>query len=216
MRPPLVTLITAADVVPEPELMGRLAAVASLPEALRARLCVQLRDPALPAGARLALGLRLRQATSALGAALVVNDRLDLALLLGAEGVHLGRGSVAVEDARALLDRHGRGRAWISVACHDLDDVARAAEAGADAAVLSPIFASPGKGPPLGLAALGEARRAIDAAARTERRIALIALGGVDAGTARACLEAGADGVAAIRAAPAALLAAASRDGAPS
>lgn len=213
MRTPLVTLITASDVVPETELLDRLWAVASLPPALGARLCVQLRDPALPAGALFALGLRLREVTAAMGAALVVNDRLDLALLLGADGVHLGRRSVAVEDARALLDRNGRERAWISVACHDVGDVARAAEAGADAAVLSPIFASPGKGPPLGLAALGEARRALDAAG-PDRRVALIALGSVDAGTARACVEAGADGVAAIRAAPAALLTAACHDGA--
>jgi thiamine-phosphate pyrophosphorylase len=193
MRPPLLTLITAIDVVPEPLLLARLAALSVLPAELRARVAVQLRDPELSGRALHALGARLREATAALGAALVVNDRIDLAILLGADGVHLGRRSVGIADARALLGPE----AFISVACHDLDDVARAAGHGADAAVLSPIFATPGKGPPLGVAALGEARRRIAAAARP---VSLIALGGVDAATAPVCLAAGADGVAAIRA----------------
>ncbi|MCC6559063.1 MAG: thiamine phosphate synthase [Polyangiaceae bacterium] len=199
MRPPLVTLITAAGVVPEPMLIARIEALGALPAEARGRVAVQLRDPELGSRALLGLGERLRDATGALGVALIVNDRIDLALLLGADGVHLGRRSVRIEDARALVGR----TALVSVACHDVEDVARAAEAGADAAVLSPIFATPGKGPPIGVEALREARRRIGGAART---MGLIALGGVDASSASACIEAGADGVAAIRADPAALL----------
>jgi thiamine-phosphate pyrophosphorylase len=186
---PRVLQITAADVLPEAELWARLAALARLPAADRSAFAVQLRDPELPTRALLALGAHLREVTRAIGAALVVNDRLDLALALDADGVHLGRRSVTVEDARALLPR-----AWISVACHDVADVARAAREGADAAVLSPIFASPGKGVPLGPAALGAARAAVG------EGIQLIALGGVDASNAAACFAAGAGAVAAIRA----------------
>jgi thiamine-phosphate pyrophosphorylase len=200
MRAPLVTLITAAEVMPEADLFARLAALAALPPALRGRFAVQLRDPQLPASALHALGRRLREATAALGAPLFVNDRLDLAVLLGAEGVHLGGRSVSIEDARAFLGPD----AFVSVACHSPGDVARAAAAGADAALLSPIFATPGKGRPIGLTALREARRLLIAAGSTA---ALIALGGVDAPSAPACLAAGADGVAAIRADPAAVLA---------
>lgn len=201
MRAPLFTLITATSVVPEPDLLARLAGLAALPPDLRARVAVQLRDPDLPPRALLALGRRLREATAAMGAALLVNDRLDLALLLGADGVHLGRRSVALADARALLGE----AAFVSVACHDLADVDRAAAAGADAVVLSPIFATPDKGPPLGPGALRAARARLD---QRPRPAALLALGGVDAGSAPACLAAGADGVAAIRADPAAVLAA--------
>lgn len=193
MLPPLLTLITAANIVPAPVLLDRLAALAAHPFDTRARVAVQLRDPELSGRALHALGARLREATAAVGASLLVNDRLDLAIVLGAEGVHLGRRSVSIADARALLG----GGVFVSVACHHLDDVARAAGEGADAAVLSPIFATPRKGAPLGLAALRAARGRIE---REGRAIALIALGGVDAGSAAACLEAGADGVAAIRA----------------
>ncbi len=186
---PRVLQITAADVLPEAELWARLAALARLPAPARSGLAVQLRDPQLPTRELLALGTRLREVTRALGASLVVNDRLDLALALGADGVHLGRRSVSVQDARALLPH-----AWIAVACHAVADVVAAAAGGADAAVLSPIFASPGKGTPLGPAALSAARAAAG------EGIQLIALGGVDASSAAACFAAGANAVAAIRA----------------
>lgn len=190
---PRWTQITASTGAPEPVVLERVAALAALPLEARARAAVQLRDPELSGRELHALGRRLRDATAALGASFVVNDRLDLALVLGADGVHLGRRSVGVADARALL---GAG-VFVSVACHSVDEVLRAADAGADAAVLSPIFASPGKGPPLGLEALREARARLSQASRS---VAIIALGGVDAVAAPACLAAGADGVAAIRA----------------
>lgn len=193
MLVPRWTQITASAVAPEPVVLERLSALAALPPEARARAAVQLRDPELSGRELHALGRRLRDATAALGASLVVNDRVDLALLLGADGVHLGRRSVGVADARALL---GAG-VFVSVACHSVDEVLRAADAGADAAVLSPIFATPGKGPPLGLEALREARARLASASRS---VAIIALGGVDAASAPACLAAGADGVAAIRA----------------
>ncbi|MFT3764062.1 MAG: thiamine phosphate synthase [Minicystis sp.] len=190
---PRVLQITAASVLPERALFARVAALASLPEAARRAHAVQLRDPELPTRALLALGARLRAATRAVGAALVVNDRLDLALALGADGAHLGRRSVSVADARAILGP----ATWISVACHAVAEVVRAAEEGADAAVLSPIFPSPGKGPPLGVTALREAREAL---AARGIEVQVLALGGVEEGNAAACFAAGADGVAAIRA----------------
>jgi thiamine-phosphate pyrophosphorylase len=176
-------------VLPEEALLARLASIASLPQAARRAYAVQLRDPELSGRELYALGTRLREATRAVGAALVVNDRLDLALALRAEGVHLGRRSISVADARVLLPAD----TWISVSCHDVADVARAVSEGADAALLSPIFQSPGKGTPLGLDALREAREAAP-------DLQLVALGGVDASNAGSCFAAGADAVAAIRA----------------
>lgn len=192
MRPRAVQ-ITAASIVPEHELLARVASLASLPGRARRAFAVQLRDPELDARALLVLGARLRAATRAIDASLIVNDRLDLALALDAEGAHLGRASVRVADARAWLGDH----AWISVACHAVDDVVRAASDGASAATLSPIFASPGKGPPLGEGAITDAREALE---RRGLALQIIALGGVDADNAARCFARGADGVAAIRA----------------
>lgn len=193
MEPPRVILISATEVVPAPALLDRVHAAAALPAAARQRLAVMLRDPARSGRALSALGASLREATAAIGAAFLVNDRLDLALALGADGAHLGRLSVQIGDARALL---GRG-AWISRACHSVDEVIQAAAEGADAAVLSPIFPSPGKGPPLGVSALEAAREALDR--RGLGATSLVALGGIDQGAAAACFAAGAGAVAAIR-----------------
>ncbi len=190
---PRVLQITAAAVLSEADLLGRVAALAALPDGARRRYAVQLRDPEMDPRVLVALGARIRAATRAVGAALVVNDRLDLAAFLGADGVHLGRRSVRVAEARALL---GAG-VWVSVACHAAGDVVRAADDGADLAVLSPIYATPGKGPPLGVEALAEAREAL---ARRGLAIDVAALGGVDAARAAACFAAGASAVAAIRA----------------
>jgi thiamine-phosphate pyrophosphorylase len=189
---PRVTLITATDVVAEAELCRRLERVAELDPAARARLAVQLRSPELSSCALHRLGERLRRVTARLGVGLIVNDRLDLARALGVDGVHLGRRSVHVADARALLGAD----AWVSVSAHCLDDLRAARAEGADAALLSPIFASPGKASPLGLARLREAR----AVCAEAGALALIALGGIDARSALSCRRAGSDGVAVLRA----------------
>ena len=194
-RSPRVVLISGLSIVSESELFARIARVASLPPEARAGLVVHLREPDRDGGALLDLAMRLREATSAVGGSLWVNDRIDVALAASADGVHLGRRSVSIADARALMG----STAAISVACHAVDDVRRAAEQGANAVTLSPIFASPGKGEPLGLDALREARAALDASP-LGRAVTLTALGGIDLDRAKSCFEAGADAVAAIRA----------------
>jgi thiamine-phosphate pyrophosphorylase len=159
-------------------------ALAAVP---RSSLAIQVRDKARPARAVMALAERLRRICLEYTAPLYVNDRIDVALALDADGVHLGGASVAVGEARRLVGP----RAFVSVAAHDASDVASAS--GATAAFVSPIFATPGKGAPRGTSLLREAR------ARA-KNLRLYALGGVDAGTAPACVGAGADGVAVIRA----------------
>jgi len=186
-------LISDLDSVSEQALFERLRRAAALPPAARARLSVQLRDPQLPLRDLFRLGRDLAAAARELGASFLVNDRVDLALLLQADGVHLGRRSIPIADARALLGP----TAWLSTSAHSPADVLAAARAGADAALLSPIFASPGKAAPLGPEALTEARAALAAQGLPLR---LYALGGVTLQNAPACIAAGADGVAAIRA----------------
>ena len=99
MKSGLVQIVTELAVVGELEVLARIARTAELPLGARARLSVQLRDPELPVRALRRFGEALRQATRAVGARLIVNDRVDLALLLEADGVHLGRRSMAVGES---------------------------------------------------------------------------------------------------------------------
>ncbi len=192
MSSPAIIQISAAAVIPPEQLMRRLEQLRDLPDKITSRVAVQLRDPELDTGELLSLGRRLRQITRDVGCRLIVNDRLDLALVLEADGVHLGRRSVATADARRLLGSD----IWLSRSCHSPDEIDAASIDGIDALLLSPIFASPGKSQALGPGAVERARRRLPPA----RQVAVIALGGIDEEGARACFEAGADGVATIRA----------------
>lgn len=153
---------------------------------------VQIREKDLDGGPLLAL---VRAALAA-GAAVVVNDRLDVALAAGAVGVHLPEHGLAIEAVRGLLAARPPGAGFtIGASRHSLEGAIAAARAGADLVQLGPIWDTPGKGPPLGPATLAAARAALPPSAR------LVAVGGIDsAARAREALDAGADAVAAIRA----------------
>jgi thiamine-phosphate pyrophosphorylase len=138
----------------------------------------QLRDRELPARERLELGRELGALAKAEGQGFQVNDRLDLALLLEADAVHLGEGSVPAVDARRVIGR----ACFLTRACHD---PARAVEAGVDAWLVSPIAAARKGRAPLGLGVFGGGRK-------------LYALGGITAENARECRAAGAVGVAVV------------------
>lgn len=189
---PLLTYVTDTHRVPVEAFLARVAGLEVLPPPMRGRIAVQLRDPELTGAELLELGEILRNATSALGAKFFVNDRLDVAAALGADGVHLGRRSASVADARAFLGDD----VVVSVACHDVDDVIDAARAGADLCTLSPIFESPGKDEPIGLRALVTACERL---AEMKLELPIVALGGVSDDNFASCLRAGASGVAAIR-----------------
>jgi thiamine-phosphate pyrophosphorylase len=143
-----------------------------------------LRDKDLAPAERRDLAIRLAKIAAEHGFALSVSTDIDLAAAVGA-GVHL-QAAAAVAPARRRLG----SAAIIGVSAHGLDDVVAAAAAEADYVTLSPIFliaSKPGYGPALGTAALRAA---------AEREIPVLALGGVTAETAGACLAAGARGVA--------------------
>jgi len=185
-RNPRVYLVT--DAVPASELPDRVAAaLAGLPPAVAA---VQLRAKDMGGKDMLALARALRGVARAAGQWLMVNDRLDVAVAAGADGVHLPSRGVPVADARRLL---GPG-AIIGASCHSVAEVRRARDGGADFATFGPVFDTPSKrawGPPVGLDALREAARL---------GLPLVALGGVDPSNAASTVAAGAAGVAAIRA----------------
>jgi thiamine-phosphate pyrophosphorylase len=151
---------------------------------------VQLREPDLSARELLELGRALLPVCRARGAPLLVNDRLDVARALGAEGVHLRRSSVPAAEARAFLGED----ALIGASCHSREEL-QAAAAGATFATLGPVFDTPSKrglGTPLGLAGF--------AAALFPGAPPAFALGGITLATGRHALGAGASGLAAIRA----------------
>lgn len=120
------------------------------------------------------------------GAALIVGDRTDVALAVGAAGVQLGVRSPPARRVRPWY------RGWIGVSCHSEAELLGAQSAGADYAVLSPVFGVPRKGEPLGTALFGRLRRAVS--------IPVVALGGLEAGNVQAVRDQGAAGVAVIRA----------------
>jgi thiamine-phosphate pyrophosphorylase len=151
---------------------------------------VQLREKDLPARVLLGLARDLRRLCDCYGARLLINDRIDVALAAGADGVHLPANSFAVTDARALL---GPDR-LVGVSTHSAGEVESAAAAGADFAVFGPVFDTPSKrrfGPALGVDAV---RRAT-----AGRSIPVLAIGGITTERVALVRGAGADGVAAIR-----------------
>jgi len=152
---------------------------------------IQLREKDLSTRELYYLADRLLSITRAAGAALLINDRVDVAMALGAEGVHLTRRSLPPKETRNLLG----GDKLIGISCHSAAEVREAAEEGVDFVVLGPIFETPSKaayGPPLTTAALREARAVTS--------LPLLAIGGIKTDRIPEVVAAGADGVALISA----------------
>lgn len=142
---------------------------------------------------------KLRTENRELRTRFLINSRSDIALAVGADGVHLRSDDISACEARGLwtqaLARSSQPVAHsplVAVSCHAVPDVFRAESEGADFAVFAPVFGkhSAPATHPTGLAALGEACRA---------KISVLALGGITIENAASCLKAGAAGVAGIR-----------------
>ena len=166
-------------------------------QALRAGVrAVQLREKDLTTRDLYHLAGKLLAVTRETGAALLINDRVDVAMALPADGVHLTRRSLPPKEARELL---GPAR-LIGISCHSLAEVREAVDGGADFVVLGPIFETPSKmpyGAPLTTALLQQARAATT--------LPVLAIGGINPARVPEVMAAGADGVAVISAVMAAL-----------
>jgi thiamine-phosphate pyrophosphorylase len=152
---------------------------------------VQARAKGLPDGALLALARECVAAARAQGGLLLVNDRPDVALLAGADGVHLGQDDLLPRDARQALP----AGAVVGWSTHDDRQMEAAAAEPLDYVAIGPVFPTRTKAdarPAVGLDGVRSAR------ART--RLPLVAIGGITADNARAVIEAGADGVAVLSA----------------
>lgn len=152
---------------------------------------LQLRDKGMEGRALLAHARAIRALTRKAGKLFIVNDRLDVALLSGADGVHLGQEDIALADARALAPNGF----LVGVTVHDVREAKEAGKGRADYVGLSPIFATGSKsdaGDACGLDTLRNVKRAVS--------IPVVAIGGISLENARSVLEAGADGLAVISA----------------
>lgn len=152
---------------------------------------VQLREKDLDGRPLRELAEALLRVCRRRGVPLLVNDRVDVAVAAGADGVHLPGDSFRVAEARTLLGE----RALIGVSTHAPEEVAEAAAEGADFAVFGPVFETPSKAPygaAQGLERLGAAVRAAC--------LPVLAIGGMTPERATAARRIGAAGAAVISA----------------
>jgi thiamine-phosphate pyrophosphorylase len=158
---------------------------------------IQLREKDLPIRGLEALAreaVRVVQKNCRGKTRLLVNSRSDVAIASAANGVHLRSDDISPSEIRVLWQRSGDNRTpVIGSSCHSPADLERANTEGADFAVFGPVFekknASAGHGS-IGLDLLSQACKI---------KIPVLALGGITFENARACVDAGASGVAAIR-----------------
>lgn len=155
--------------------------------------CVQLREKhcATRAFIEEARALKALLDTLANKIPLIINDRLDIALAIGADGVHLGQTDMPIHDARRLVGPS----MIIGISAESIADAIRAETEGADYIGISPVFATPTKAdtaPPLGLEGIRQIRAAVS--------LPLVAIGGIQEENASAVIRAGADGVAVVSA----------------
>ncbi len=153
--------------------------------------CVQLREKGCSTREFMDEARLLKALLAGTGVPLFINDRLDVALAVGADGVHLGQNDLAIADARRLVG----DRMIIGISAESVADAIRAEAEGADYIGASPVFTTPTKtdtAPPLGLAGLRAIRRAV--------QLPLVAIGGINADNAAQVLRAGADGLAVVSA----------------
>lgn len=151
----------------------------------------QLREKDLPPRALYPMAQKVRRLTALYGARLLINDRLDVALAVEADGVHLTTTSLPVAVARRLL---GPQR-LLGVSTHSPVEAREAAKGGADFIVFGPVFFTPSKaafGQPVGIEALRAARAAVT--------LPLLAIGGIKSANLEQVMAAGADGIAVISA----------------
>ena len=148
--------------------------------------CVQVREKDVPSRVYVSQLLSVRPLLRERGIPLFVNDRVDVALAVEADGVHLGQTDLPLSLARGVA----AGRLLIGVSCESVQDGVDAERGGADYVSVSPVFATPTKtdtAPALGLDGVRAVRRAV--------RVPVVAIGGINATNAADVIRAGADGI---------------------
>jgi thiamine-phosphate pyrophosphorylase len=152
---------------------------------------IQLRDKACGSRELCRIGRVIREITRKTGTLFIVNDRLDVALACGADGIHLGQDDMRAGTARQIAPPGF----IIGVSVGTLEEAVRAEQEGADYLSVSPLFSTASKldaGYGLGLETLREIGQ--------NTSIPVIAIGGINSGNINDAIAAGADGIAVISA----------------
>ena len=168
----------------------------STPDIVRAAVsggvtCVQLREKECSTREFIEEALAVKDFLRERGVPLIINDRLDVALAVGADGVHLGQTDMPLEIAQKIL----RDTMIIGISAESLEDAVEAEKGGADYLGVSPIYATPTKtdtAPPLGQEGLRASRRAVN--------LPLVGIGGLNQDNAADVIRSGGDGVAVVSA----------------
>ena len=152
---------------------------------------VQLRERDLSTKELFDMAVWLRALTREYGALLFINDRVDVALSVSADGVHLGHSCLPVKAVREIAG----DKFIIGVSAHSVDEALEAEEAGADFLTFGPLYETPSKmkyGLPVGIDSLNNLKSRV--------KIPVFAVGGIEPGKVKELREAGADGIAVISA----------------
>ncbi len=190
LEKPIIYLITSGE-----------ATDSNLPDALRKILdivrigveekiaLVQIREKSLSSRSLFELTSAVVKITHRSATRLLLNDRADIALAARADGVHLTANSLSAD----VIRRNFPPEFILGVSTHSFEEAVSASNFGADFAVFGPIFESPGKSDPLGIAALSDICSKL-------KSFPIIALGGIDEWNYESAISAGAAGIAGIRA----------------
>jgi len=153
--------------------------------------CVQLREKECSTLDFIEQALTIKDFLKARAVPLIINDRMDVALAIEADGVHLGQTDMPLATAKKIIGNS----MIIGISAESLEDAVAAEKGGADYLGVSPIYATPTKNdtaPPLGLAGLRAVREAV--------KLPLVGIGGLNRDNAAAVIKNGGDGVAVVSA----------------
>ncbi|MBI5641440.1 MAG: thiamine phosphate synthase [Nitrospirae bacterium] len=165
---------------------------AGIEEALKGGVrAVQLREKDLGTRDLLTMAYRMRELTKRNEARLFINDRVDIAMAVGADGVHLGRTGIPAYAARQAAGES----LLIGVSAHSVEEAKKAEGEGADFITIGPVYETPSKmkyGVPVGIDVLKEVAKQV--------RMPVFAIGGIRIERAGEVLQGGASGIALISA----------------
>jgi thiamine-phosphate pyrophosphorylase len=153
--------------------------------------CVQIREKEGSIREFLTEALAVRNLLKRFGIPLIINDRLDVALAVNADGVHLGQTDMPLQAARRIVGKS----MLIGISAESIEDAVKAQKGGADYVSVSPVFSTPTKtdtAPPLGLEGLRKIRTTVKAP--------LVGIGGINSENVESVIQSGADGVAVVSA----------------
>jgi thiamine-phosphate pyrophosphorylase len=153
--------------------------------------CVQLREKYASTREFLEEAVKVRDFLRSRGIPLIINDRLDVALAIGADGLHLGQTDMPLSVARSIV----KDDMLIGISAESLDDAVAAERGGADYLGVGPIYETPTKtdaAPAMGLEGLKKISKTV--------KLPLVAIGGLNHGNTAQAIQNGADGIAVVSA----------------